>query len=42
MEWVTKGFDGFSKGTMGNGGQNLYVSKKGNHRDTRTTAAGML
>lgn len=29
MEWITKGFDGFSKGTMGNGGQNLYVSKKG-------------
>lgn len=29
MEWVTKGFDGFSRGTMGNGGQNLYVSKKG-------------
>ncbi len=29
MEWITKGFDGFSKGTMENGGQNLYVSKKG-------------
>ncbi len=29
MEWKTVGFDGFSKGTMENGGQNLYVSKKG-------------
>lgn len=29
MEWITKGFDGFSKGTLENGGQNLYVSKKG-------------
>lgn len=29
MEWITEGFDGFSKGTMENGGQNLYVSKKG-------------
>lgn len=29
MEWITKGFEGFSKGTMENGGQNLYVSKKG-------------
>ncbi len=29
MEWITKGFEGFSKGTLGNGGQNLYVSKKG-------------
>lgn len=29
MKWVTEGFDGFSKGTMENGGQNLYVSKKG-------------
>lgn len=29
MEWITKGFDGFSKGTMENGGQNLYVSRKG-------------
>lgn len=29
MEWKTAGFDGFSKGTMENGGQNLYVSKKG-------------
>lgn len=29
MEWITKGFEEFSKGTFGNGGQNLYVSKKG-------------
>lgn len=29
MQWITEGFDGFSKGTMENGGQNLYVSKKG-------------
>ena len=29
MKWVTEGFDGFSRGTMENGGQNLYVSKKG-------------
>ena len=29
MEWITEGFEGFSKGTMENGGQNLYVSKKG-------------
>ncbi len=29
MEWITKGFEGFSKGTLENGGQNLYVSKKG-------------
>ena len=29
MEWITKGFEDFSKGTFGNGGQNLYVSKKG-------------
>ena len=29
MEWITKGFEGFSKGTMENGGQNLYVSRKG-------------
>ena len=28
-QWVTEGFDDFSKGTLGNGGQNLYVSKKG-------------
>ncbi|MCX6992450.1 MAG: VCBS repeat-containing protein [Kiritimatiellaeota bacterium] len=26
---ITKGFDDFSKGTFGNGGQNLYVSRKG-------------
>lgn len=29
MEWITEGFEGFSKGTMENGGQNLYVSRKG-------------
>ncbi|MFA6175250.1 MAG: VCBS repeat-containing protein, partial [Phycisphaerae bacterium] len=29
MNWITEGFDGFRKGTFGNGGQNLYVSKKG-------------
>lgn len=29
MEWITEGYDGFSKGTMGNGGQNIYVSRKG-------------
>ena len=29
MEWITEGFEGFSRGTFGNGGQNLYVSKHG-------------
>lgn len=29
MEWITEGYEGFSKGHMGNGGQNLYVSRKG-------------
>lgn len=29
MKWNLKGFDEISKGTFGNGGQNLYVSKKG-------------
>ena len=29
MNWCKKGFEGFSKGTLGNGGQNLYVSRKG-------------
>ncbi len=29
MKWITEGFDAFSRGTMENGGQNLYVSKKG-------------
>lgn len=29
MTWVTRGFDGFSRGTMGNGGHNLYVSRSG-------------
>ena len=27
--WTTKGFEAFRKGSFGNGGQNLYVSKKG-------------
>ena len=27
--WVTEGYEGFRRGTFGNGGQNLYVSKKG-------------
>ena len=29
MKWTKKGFDEFRKGTFGNGGQNLYVSKGG-------------
>lgn len=29
MKWTKKGFEDFSKGTMGNGGQNIYVSAKG-------------
>ncbi len=29
MKWTKKGFEEFSKGTMGNSGQNLYVSAKG-------------
>lgn len=29
MNWKLKGFDAISKGTFGNAGQNLYVSKKG-------------
>ena len=29
MEWVTEGFEGFSRGSFENGGQNLYVSRKG-------------
>ena len=28
-KWVEKGFEDFVDGTFGNGGQNLYVSKKG-------------
>ena len=28
-KWVTEGFDAFRRGTFGNGGQNIYVSKKG-------------
>ena len=27
--WTTEGFDGFRKGTFGNAGQNLYVSRAG-------------
>lgn len=27
--WMTEGFEAFRRGTFGNGGQNLYVSKKG-------------
>ena len=27
--WVTRGFEGFSQGTCGNAGQNLYVSRAG-------------
>ncbi len=29
MKWITEGYDGFTKGSLGNGGQNLYVSAKG-------------
>ena len=25
--WVTSGFDAFRRGTLGNGGQSLYVSR---------------
>ena len=28
-KWSMKGFDDFSRGTLGNAGQNIYVSKKG-------------
>ncbi len=28
-QWVTSGFEGFSQGTMGNSGQNIYVSHAG-------------
>ena len=27
--WTTRGFDAFRRGTFGNGGQNLYVSRAG-------------
>ena len=27
--WVTRGFEGFSRGSMGNAGHNLYVSRAG-------------
>lgn len=27
--WITRGFEGFRRGTFGNGGQNLYVSRAG-------------
>jgi len=29
MKWEKRGFDGFSRGILGNGGQNLHVSAKG-------------
>lgn len=29
MKWIKKGFDDFSKGTLGNGGQNIYISANG-------------
>ena len=28
-EWVTRGFNAFSRGAFGNAGQNLYVSRAG-------------
>ena len=28
-KWIKEGFESFRKGTFGNGGQNIYVSKKG-------------
>ena len=27
--WITEGFEAFARGTLGNGGQNLYVSRAG-------------
>lgn len=27
-QWITEGFEAFRRGTFGNSGQNLYVSKK--------------
>jgi len=27
--WITQGFDGFIRGTFGNAGHNLYVSRAG-------------
>ena len=27
--WITRGFEGFARGVMGNAGQNLYVSRNG-------------
>ena len=29
MKWTKSGFDGFRKGSFGNGGQNLYVTANG-------------
>ena len=29
MKWTTQGFEAFRKGTFGNGGQNIYVSRNG-------------
>lgn len=41
MKWVTKGFDAFRRGKFGNGGQNIYVSKKGVlQRIHRTNVSG--
>ena len=28
-KWITQGFDAFRRGTFGNGGHNIYVSKQG-------------
>lgn len=28
-QWITEGYEGFRRGDFGNGGQNIYVSKKG-------------
>ena len=29
QHWITRGFDDFSRGTLGNAGQNMYVSQAG-------------
>ncbi len=29
MKWIKRGFEEFSKGTLGNGGQNIHISAKG-------------
>ncbi len=28
-EWITRGFESFSRGTFGNGGENLHISHRG-------------